>query len=291
MPRFWPAPPPPAGGFGGGWPRGRVQSPNWRSPLTFPPPPSPNICGCWREPGFWCRRGRSESPAVNWRSSPCMMQPGGLTAIAVSGKRVSIAWTTIYSNLKNRRENMATKNKPGVETAKGPLVLPRIFDAPRERVWKAWTEPREGMRWWGPKIFTSPSCKIDFRVGGKYLFCMRSDSGPEVWQKGLWSTGVYKEIVPMEKIVCTDCFADEQGNVVPASHYGFEEDFPLQMLVTIQFEKLEGNRTRMTLRHAGLPAGEHTKGANKGWNESFDKLAGSLNESNSETLVIERILN
>ena len=186
---------------------------------------------------------------------------------------------------------MATKNKPGVETAKGELVITRIFDAPRERVWKAWTEPREVMRWWGPKIFTSPSCKIDFRVGGKYLFCMRSDSGPEVWQKGLWSTGVYKEIVPMEKIVCTDCFADEQGNVVPASHYGFEEDFPLQMLVTITFEKLEGNRTRMTLRHAGLPAGEHTKGANQGWNESFDKLAASLTESNSQPLVIERILN
>src|SRR5690242_8514 len=102
------------------------------------------------------------------------------------------------------------------------LSITRIFDAPRSRVWKAWLDPMQVMRWWGPKVFTSPKCKIDFRVGGKYLFCMKSNSGPEIWQKGIWSTGVYKEIVPMQKIVCTDSFADEKGNVVPATHYGME---------------------------------------------------------------------
>jgi len=168
------------------------------------------------------------------------------------------------------------KNSPATNTVERDLVITRIFDAPRELVWKAWTEPEQVKRWWGLKLFTSPSCKIDFRVGGKYLFCMRSDSGPEAWQKGLWSTGVYKEIVPMEKIVCTDCFADEHGNVVPATHYGMPADFPLEMLVTVTFEKYKGNKTKMTLTHVGIPAGEHYKGANQGWNESFDKLAESL---------------
>ena len=171
---------------------------------------------------------------------------------------------------------MAAKNKPDLETIKEELVITRIFDAPRKLVWKAWTDPEHVMRWWGPKLFSSPSCKIDFRVSGKYLFCMRSDSGPEMWQKGLWSTGVYKEIVPLEKIVCTDCFADEHGNVVPAAHYGMGEDFPLEMLVTVTFEKYEGGKTKMTLRHAGLPVGEMIKSAHTGWNESFDKLAASL---------------
>lgn len=156
------------------------------------------------------------------------------------------------------------------------LIITRIFDAPRELVWKAWTDPDEVMRWWGPKIFRSPACKIDFRVGGKYLFCMRSDSGEEAWQKGIWSTGVYKEIVPMKEIVCTDCFADEHGNVVPAAHYGMTEDFPLEMLVTVTFEEVQGSKTKMTLRHTGLPAGEMIKSAGAGWNESFDKLAESL---------------
>ncbi len=161
-------------------------------------------------------------------------------------------------------------------TKKDEVVITRIFDAPVELVWKAWTDPNPLMRWWGPKDFTSPSCETDFRVGGKYLFCMRSDIGPEIWQKGLYSTGVYKEIISMKKIVCTDCFSDEQGNVVPASYYGMDGEFPLEMMVTITFEVVQGNKTRMTLVHEGLPAGEHTKGATQGWNESFDKLAATL---------------
>jgi len=171
---------------------------------------------------------------------------------------------------------MATKSSSEKETADRTLVITRIFDAPRALVWKAWTDPKQVMRWWGPKIFTSPSCTIDFRVGGKYLFCMQSDSGEEAWKQGIWSTGVYKEIMPMEKIVCTDCFADAQGNVVPAAHYGMTEDFPLEMLVTVTFEDAPGGKTKMTLRHSGLPAGEMKQMAGAGWNESFDKLAESL---------------
>jgi len=166
--------------------------------------------------------------------------------------------------------------KPAAKSVKPELVITRVFDAPRELVWKAWTEPEQVMRWWGPKMFTSPSCKMDFRVGGQYLFCMRSDSGPEAWQKGIWSTGVYQEIVPMEKIVWTDCFADEHGNVVPATHYGMQDDFPLEMLVTVTFEDTPGHKTKMTLRHCGLPAGTMQDMAGAGWNESFDKLAESL---------------
>ncbi|MBI4357970.1 MAG: SRPBCC domain-containing protein [Candidatus Omnitrophica bacterium] len=170
------------------------------------------------------------------------------------------------------------------ETKTQELIITRIFDAPRELVWKAWTKPDRVMRWWGPKIFKSPSCKIDFRVGGKYLFCMRSDIGEKAWKKGIWSTGVYNEIVPMEKIVCTDCFADEHGNVVSAAHYGMTGDFPLEMLVTVTFSAEGGSasggeksreKTKMTLQHTGLPA-EMKEDCKTGWNESFDKLAESL---------------
>jgi len=52
-----------------------------------------------------------------------------------------------------------------------------VFDAPRELVWKAWTEPARVMRWWGPKGFISPACDIDLRVGGKYLYCERGPDG------------------------------------------------------------------------------------------------------------------
>ncbi|AKB78832.1 putative glutathione S-transferase-related transmembrane protein [Methanosarcina horonobensis HB-1 = JCM 15518] len=49
------------------------------------------------------------------------------------------------------------------------LVITKIFNAPRELVWKAWTDPERVKRWWGPKGFTSPVSEIDFRVGGAYL--------------------------------------------------------------------------------------------------------------------------
>ena len=150
------------------------------------------------------------------------------------------------------------------------LVIERVFDAPRELVWRAWTEPEQVMRWWGPNGFTCTHCEIDLRMGGKFLNCMRSSEGQDIW-----STGVYREIVPLERIVCTDSFADEKGEVVPATHYGMPDDISLEMLVTVIFEDV-GGKTRMTLRHEGLPAGEMSDGANTGWNESFDKLAEVL---------------
>jgi len=160
-------------------------------------------------------------------------------------------------------------NAPTTST-KQELVIERVFDAPRELVWRAWTEPDLFMRWWGPKGYTTPHCEIDLRVGGKFLNCMHSSEGQDIW-----STGTYREIVPLERIVCTDSFADEKGNVVPASHYGMPDDIALEMLVTVTFEDL-GGKTRMTLWHEGLPAGEMSEGAQQGWSESFDKLAESL---------------
>lgn len=151
------------------------------------------------------------------------------------------------------------------------LVITRILDAPRELVWKAWTEPERVKRWWGPKGFTTPFCKIDLRVGGVFHYCMRSPEG-----KDYWNTGVYREIIETEQVVCTDSFADEEGNVVPASHYGMSPDFPLEMLVTVTFEEYgeqHGGKTKLTLQHVGIPSGPDRESAQQGWNESFNKLA------------------
>jgi len=150
------------------------------------------------------------------------------------------------------------------------LRIVRVFDAPRERVWKAWTDPEQVKSWWGPRSFTAPFAKIDLRVGGKYLYCMRSPDG-----KDYWSTGVYREIVPLQRIVATDSFADEKGNVVPATHYGMSPDLPLEFVVTVTFEEYQG-KTRLTLKHTGFPSGRDSEMASEGWNESFDKLAETL---------------
>lgn len=151
------------------------------------------------------------------------------------------------------------------------ILITRVFKAPVKLVWKAWSDPQHLMRWWGPKDFTAPSCKTDFRVGGKYHWCMRGPDG-----RDYWSTGEFREIIPMKRIVYTDCFADEKGNVVHASHYGLPgEDWPLEMKVTVTFEELSGT-TKMTLNHVGHPAGKMGEMATAGWNQSLDKLAESL---------------
>jgi uncharacterized protein YndB with AHSA1/START domain len=164
---------------------------------------------------------------------------------------------------------MAKSNLIG-ELRRQEIVITRVLNAPRELVWKAWTDPDHFKRWWGPKDFTAPFCQIDLRVGGKYLNCMRSPQGREYW-----GTGVYREVVPFERLVFTDSFSDAEGNVVPATYYGMPADFPLEMLVTVTFED-EAGKTRMTLKHENLPAGEMSEQTGAGWSQSFDKLADSI---------------
>jgi|GEM_PF-611778 len=165
-------------------------------------------------------------------------------------------------------ESAAAGCRFATKTCEDEILITRLLDAPREFVWRAWTEPELVRMWWGPKNYTCPSCTIDLRVGGKYLFCMRSPEG-----KDYWSTGVYREIASPEKIVCTDNFADEKGNIVPASYYGMNPGFTGELIVTVTFGEQAG-RTMLTLRHAGIPAGEMNDMTRAGWNESLDKLAG-----------------
>lgn len=150
------------------------------------------------------------------------------------------------------------------------VVITRMFDAPRELVWRAWTEPEHFMRWWGPKGFTAPLAKFDLRTGGKFVWCMRSPEGQD-----FYSTGVFKEIVERERLVYTDSFADSDGNPVPASHYGMGEDVPMERTITVTLED-EGAKTKMVLRHAAAPSAEFSEMEQAGWNESFDKLLESL---------------
>ncbi len=91
----------------------------------------------------------------------------------------------------------------------GGLVIERIFQAPREVVWRAWTEAERFARWYGPQGFTVPTCQIDPRVGGRLLTCMRSPDG-----KDFWYTGAFKEVDPPARFVHTESLADANGNVV-----------------------------------------------------------------------------
>lgn len=165
-------------------------------------------------------------------------------------------------------------------TDKNGIVIERIFDAPREMVWKAWTTPELVEKWWGPEGFWAPSIKIDLRVGGKYIYAMQGPKGSD-WDRVMYSSGIYKEIVPKEKIVSTDFFSDEEGNKVDPKEYGQSADAPDEMDVIIRFEDVENGKTKLTITYP-RPENEAQfeamlkSGMKEGWNSSLDKLAKSL---------------
>ncbi len=160
------------------------------------------------------------------------------------------------------------------------ITIERVFDAPREMVWRAWTEPEMAKRWWGPEGFTAPSIKIDLRVGGKYVFCMHGPEGSE-FDKDLYSAGVYKEIVPMEKLLVSDYFSDAEGNKIDPTVYGMNGDMPEEMDVVVTFKEVGGGKTRLTIEYPRPESEERFQamlksGMEEGWNSSLDKLAQSL---------------
>jgi len=139
------------------------------------------------------------------------------------------------------------------------LVITRIIDAPRSLVFRAWTEPEHLMRWWGPRGFTLPSCKIDLRPGGAYRFHMRGPEGDDHW-----SQGVFREVVEPERLVLAGSWADADGN--PASP---------ETLLTVTFED-HGGKTRLTLHQAVFESVTARDSHRGGWTSSLERLAEYL---------------
>jgi uncharacterized protein YndB with AHSA1/START domain len=148
------------------------------------------------------------------------------------------------------------------------MVITRVFDAPRALVWEAWTNPKYVMQWWGPKGFTSPFCKMDFRVGGKFLCCMKTPDGQE-----FWNGGEYHEIVPHEKIVYSMYFSDAKGNKVEPEHYGIEHEAIDGAHDVVTFEDFGNGQTKLTLIGNESMESAKTSGQVEGWVQTLDKVA------------------
>jgi uncharacterized protein YndB with AHSA1/START domain len=124
---------------------------------------------------------------------------------------------------------MSQKNNVAAASSEREFVMERIFDAPRELVFKAFSACERVSRWWGPKGWTLPVCQMDFRPGGVWFYCMRGPAGEDACGKA-----TYREIVEPERIVYTDAFADASGNVLA--------EMP-QMVITLTFTEQDGKTT------------------------------------------------
>ncbi|HEX3051394.1 MAG TPA: SRPBCC domain-containing protein [Aggregatilineaceae bacterium] len=156
-------------------------------------------------------------------------------------------------------------------STKRDLVMTRVFDAPIEQVWKAWTDPEWVMQWWGPTGFTCPLAKIDFREGGTSLVGM---SSPEYGDH--YSTWHYQEIVPLKRIEFIHNLADQNGTKLDPVQMGFPSDFPQDQRQTITFNALSDTQTEMTVTEYGWTEGQMMELSQMGMDQCLDKMAALL---------------
>jgi len=156
------------------------------------------------------------------------------------------------------KQNSSTETQSDRE-----IVITRVFNAPRELVFKAWTEPKHIEQWWGPQGFTTRVTEMDLRPGGQWRYVMISPDGTEYPAKG-----IFREIVPPERIVTSDEFDEGFEQVVNA-------DLPQGIVMTAVFEDLN-SKTKLTLQILHATAEDRRKheemGVIAGWNSSFDCL-------------------
>jgi uncharacterized protein YndB with AHSA1/START domain len=157
--------------------------------------------------------------------------------------------------------NPAATSSPATEPSDREIVFTRLFDAPRELVWEAWTDPQQVVQWWGPRGFTTTTHEMAVRPGGVWRFIMHGPDGTDYPNKI-----VYTEVVPPERLAYT--------------HGSDDGDESGQFQVTVTFTDQDG-KTRLTMRSLFASAEERDKvvkeyGAIEGGNQTLDRLAEHL---------------
>ena len=147
----------------------------------------------------------------------------------------------------------------------------RIFNAPLAMVWQLWTDPELVMRWWGPKHFTAPMARIDFRVGGKSLVCMKAPK--EMGGQEFYSVWEYIEITHHKTIVFIQSLADHNGNKTNPTLLGMPADFPKDIKTIVTFKVITATTTEMTVTEYA-DFGSISNFAKIGLEQSMDKMVG-----------------
>jgi len=172
------------------------------------------------------------------------------------------------------RQNANQTMTAPTETTQRPFVISRVFDAPRELVWRTWTE-QEHMQWWGPKGVTISHAKLELRPGGLFHYCMRTPDGHEMW--GKW---VIREVVKPERLVFVNSFSDSDAGLTRPP---MSPNWPLEVLSTVTFAE-QGEKTRLTIEWLPINAtdterktfDEGREGMKGGWTGSLDRAEDYL---------------
>lgn len=169
------------------------------------------------------------------------------------------------------------------ESVDRDFVLTRVLEAPRELVFKVFTDPAHMTHWWGPKGYTVVAATMDLRPGGIYHYGLKGrDCGT------MWGKFVYREIVAPERLVFVNSFSDEAGNT---TRHPMSPTWPLELLSTITFDEQAGG-TLLTIHWTVLPSATEQErqtfhaanaGMRHGWTGTLDQLAAYLAEIQCKT--------
>jgi len=158
-----------------------------------------------------------------------------------------------------------SKSKSPVATSDREIIITRDFDAPRELVWEAWTNPEHVVKWWGPHGFTTTIEEMNVRPGGIWKHVMHGPDGTDYPNKS-----IFTEVVKPERIVFT--------------HGGAKEGGPeTEFVATWSFDALDEGKTRVTIRMVFPTAEQRDKvvkayGAIEGGKQTLERLAQRLTE-------------
>jgi len=150
-----------------------------------------------------------------------------------------------------------------IATKTEELVITRVFSAPREMVWKAWTEAEQLEKWWGPKGCRLSVVRLDLRPGGIFHYAMEFQPGHPIYGRF-----IYREIASPERLSFVSSFSDKEGGVTRAPFPQIRDTFPLEILNTVTLAEANG-QTRLTLR--GGPVGP-TEAEAKTYLGMFDSM-------------------
>jgi len=134
------------------------------------------------------------------------------------------------------------------------LIIERTYAAPRDLLFEVWSHPKHLANWWGPHGFTLAHCEMDFRVGGRYRFCMRSPEGEDHWLHG-----EYREIDEPNKLVFTWKRESSDGSIW------------CDTLVAVTFRE-DGGETAFRMHQSGFDIAEHRDQHRGGWSEALERL-------------------
>lgn len=156
-----------------------------------------------------------------------------------------------------------------------PFVISRVFNAPRDLVFKVWTEPEHFAQWFGPKGCKVRVATFEFKPGGIVHTCMGTPDGHEMWGKL-----IYREIAAPERMVYITTFSDEKGGL---TRHPLSDTWPLEMLTTVTLED-QGDKTKLTVEWVPLHATDvelstfigAMDGMSGGWKGSFEQLDAYL---------------